>query len=126
MGWIFALSPLLIVALGAILLMVAESISQEIRSSDLAMWASVTLIGGAVLAIAVWLAGPETLEGASDFAPYLIVDRFAMFFGFVVCLGATFAALFAGGYLPEHGLDRGEFYPLLLFSALGAMMLAAA
>src|SRR6185369_17012767 len=34
--------------------------------------------------------------------------------------------LLAGGYLPEHKLDRGEFYPLLTFSTVGAMTLAAA
>ena len=34
--------------------------------------------------------------------------------------------MFAGGYLPEHGLERGEFFPLLLFSTVGAMALAAA
>src|SRR5262249_41091343 len=36
------------------------------------------------------------------------------------------ASLLAGGYLPEHGLDRGEFFPLILFSTVGAMALAAA
>jgi len=28
--------------------------------------------------------------------------------------------------LPEHNLDRGEFFPLLVFSTVGAMALAAA
>src|SRR4029079_10085418 len=32
----------------------------------------------------------------------------------------------AGGYLPEHKLDRGEFYPLLTFSTVGCMILASA
>ena len=43
-----------------------------------------------------------------------------------LCLGGALAALLAGGYLPEHKLDRGEFYSLLLFATFGAMMLAAA
>jgi hypothetical protein len=43
----------------------------------------------------------------------------------VLCLGGALAALLAGGYLPEHNLDRGEFYSLLLFATFGAMMLAA-
>ena len=43
-----------------------------------------------------------------------------------LCLGGGLAALLAGGYLPEHHLDRGEFYSLLLFATFGAMMLAAA
>jgi NADH-quinone oxidoreductase subunit N len=42
----------------------------------------------------------------------------------VIGVGACFAALIAGGYLREHRLERGEFYPLLLFTAFGAMVLA--
>src|SRR5262249_22283432 len=53
-------------------------------------------------------------------------DRFTLFFSFVICLGGALAALLAGGYLPEHRIDRGEFYPLLTFSAVGAIILAAA
>ena len=44
----------------------------------------------------------------------------------LLCLGGALAALLAGGYLPEHKLDRGEFYSLILFATFGAMMLAAA
>src|SRR3954471_17760212 len=110
MGSMFALSPLLLVALGAFLLMGAEALSPRIRSADLAIGSAITLFGGAVLSTAVWILGPDALAEGTSFAPYLLCDRFAMFFDFVVCLGATFAALFAGGYLPEHGLDRGEFY----------------
>ena len=55
-----------------------------------------------------------------------VVDRFSLFFSFVLCLGGALAALLAGGYLPEHKLDRGEFYPLLTFSTVGAMVLASA
>ncbi|MEM6954208.1 MAG: NADH-quinone oxidoreductase subunit N, partial [Myxococcota bacterium] len=59
-------------------------------------------------------------------APYLTADAMALFFDATICLGAGLCALLAGGYLREHGLERGEFYVLLLFSALGAMILARA
>jgi NADH-quinone oxidoreductase subunit N len=54
------------------------------------------------------------------------VDRFTLFFSFVLCLGGGLACLLAGGYLPEHKLERGEFFPLVMFSTVGAMALAAA
>src|SRR5688500_13027870 len=138
-----AISPLIAVAVGALLLMLAEAFGRPAtavglaeggvvvdagagRSSELALGSTVVLLAGAVFSIAVWMVGPENIEGAELLAPYLVVDRFSVFFSFLLCLGGALAAMFAGGYLPEHGLERGEFFPLLLFSTVGAMALAAA
>jgi NADH-quinone oxidoreductase subunit N len=126
MGILFATAPLLIVTLGAILLMLAEAFSKKTNPGDLALGAAVVLFAGAATSIAVWMVGPETLAGAHLLAPYLLADRFSMFMSFVICLGGGLAALLAGGYMPEHGLDRGEFYPLMMFSSVGAIMLAEA
>lgn len=134
----FGLSPLLIVALGAVLLMLSEAfgrpkvegagIAVDVgagRTDELGLGAAVALFGGAVMSIAVWLVGPDKIEGLDRVAPYLIVDRFTLFFTFVLSLGGALAALLAGGYLTEHRIDRGEFFPLLLLSTVGAMSLAA-
>jgi NADH-quinone oxidoreductase subunit N len=124
MGLLFATAPIFIVTLGALMLMLAEAFSPKSNEGDLALGAAVTLFAGAATSIAVWLVGPENIEGAQALLPFLITDRFAMFFDFIICLGGALAALLAGGYLPEHGLERGEFYPLILFSSVGAMVLA--
>jgi NADH-quinone oxidoreductase subunit N len=58
--------------------------------------------------------------------PWLVIDRFTLFFEMVLCLGGALTALLAGGYLPEHSLDRGEFYSLLIFATIGTIMVAAA
>jgi NADH-quinone oxidoreductase subunit N len=134
-GVYIGLAPLLIVTLGGILLMIAEAFSHRREegdtrhtgpSSDLAMGSAITLFAGAVAALGVWFVGPDKLEGVADVAPYLMVDRFTLFFSFVICLGGGLASLLAGGYLPEHKIDRGEFYPLIIFSTVGAMVLCAA
>ena len=125
-----ALAPLLVVGLGGMLLMLSEVFGKRRPgtgpSAELALGSFVTLMAGAVVALALWFVGPSKLTGAAAAAPYLIVDRFTLFFDFLLCLGGGLACLMAGGYLPEHKLDRGEFYPLLIFSTLGAMILAAA
>src|SRR5882757_8222754 len=126
MGFLFATSPLLVVTLGALLLMLAEAFAKKTHQGDLALGTAIVLFAGAATAIAVWMVGPETLDGATMLAPYLLVDRFSMFMGFVICFGGAMAALLAGGYMPEHGIERSEFYPLIMFSSVGAMMLAEA
>jgi NADH-quinone oxidoreductase subunit N len=131
----------LVVGVGALLLMLAEAFGKPLaadagtgvvldagagRSAELALGSAVCLFAGALVSIGLWWVGPEKLEGAADLAPYLVMDRFSLFFCFTLCLGGGLAALFAGAYLPEHGIDRSEFFPLLLFSTVGAMALAAA
>jgi NADH-quinone oxidoreductase subunit N len=138
---LFAVSPILAVAVGGLLLMLAEAFGKPMaavgpggvvstdagagRSDELALGTSVVLFAGALISVALWKVGPETIDGVAALAPYLIIDRFTIFFCFVLCLGGGLASLLAGGYLPEHNLDRGEFFPLLVFSTVGAMALAA-
>jgi len=139
---LLAVSPILAVAIGGLLLMLAEAFGKPValtgpqagmvstdagagRADELALGSAVVLFAGALISIAIWKVGPESIPGVDTLAPYLIIDRFSLFFCFVLCLGGGLAALLAGGYLPEHNLDRGEFFPLLVFSTVGAMALAA-
>ena len=135
----FALSPLIVVALGALLLMLAESFSTTRtpsrpggplrtieHASGLALGTTIVFGAGVLFSAAVWLRGPATIPGIEAVAPWLIIDRFSLFFDALLCLGGALTALIAGGYLPEHNLNRGEFYTLLLFATFGAMMLASA
>lgn len=143
MNVFFGLSPLLSLAVGGLLLMLAEAFGRpaqghglgpkgEIidagagRGSELGLIAAVVLFSGAIFSASLWLVGPENIPGVSELAPYLIVDRFSVFFGFAMCLVGGLVALLAGAYLPEHRIERGEFFPLLVFSTLGAMALSAA
>ena len=139
---LLAASPILAVAIGGLLLMLAEAFGKPVvltgaqagfvstdagagRSDELALGSAVVLFAGALISVALWKVGPENIPGSATLAPYLIIDRFTLFFCFVLCLGGGLASLLAGGYLPEHNLDRGEFFPLLVFSTVGAMALAA-
>jgi NADH-quinone oxidoreductase subunit N len=90
------------------------------------MGATLVLLAGAAFAASVWMYGVGDIDGLEKLSPWLTIDRFSLFFDVLLCVGGALAALLAGGYLPEHHMNRGEFYALLLFSTLGAMMLASA
>jgi len=129
-----ALSPFLAVGIGALLLMLAEAFSMPSRGEagrraggprGLALAATSVLFAGAACAAGLWMAGPAAGGDVSIVAPWLILDRFTLFFDMILCLGGALSTLLAGGYLAEHNLERGEFYSLILFATFGAMMLAA-
>jgi NADH-quinone oxidoreductase subunit N len=132
--------PMLTVALGAILLMLAEAMGQPRsvgagdspavdagsgRSGEMGLLAGVVLLAGAAASAAVALAGHGS-DAAGQFGPYLLADGFSWILSLVICLLAALSALQAAAYLPEHRIDRSEFFPLLLWATIGAQALVAA
>ena len=116
-----AISPLLIVGIGGLALMLVDVFEEKAELAAFA--ASVLGLAGTtalVLAIKGNTAAPPAVSA------YLATDVLAHMFSATICIGAALSALLAGGYLHEHGLDRGEFYAILVLSAFGAMVLANA
>ena len=107
--------------------MLAEAFAKPGTRGGLALGATIVFAAGVAFAVGVWLDGVEDVaerstrsrRGSSSIASRSSSTS-------LLCLGGALAALLAGGYLPEHKLERGEFYSLLLFATVGAMMLAAA
>lgn len=143
MNVFYALSPLLIVGFGGLLLMLAEAFGSPAkgegvnsegvvidagagRGAELGLIAAIVLFAGAVFTAGVWTVGPQNIPGIEEVAPHLIIDRFSVFFWFVICVTGALVALLGGAYLPEHKIDRGEFFVLAVFSTVGAMALVAA
>ena len=128
----FVLSPFIVLAVGALLLMLAEAFGTGQRDHDghrtasgLALGTTMVFAAGFAFSVGAWLYGTEDVAGKELLAPWLVVDRFSLFFDALLCLGGAISTLLAGGYLREHEMERGEFYSLLLFSTLGAMMIAS-
>jgi len=120
--WMVA-APLLCVALGGLVLMLVDAFVEE--QSELSMTSALVLGAAVAMAFALW--GQDAQAGSGSLlSAWLATDKLALFSDVVIATGAGLAALLAGGYLKEHRIERGEFYPLLVFSAFGAMVLARA
>ena len=63
---------------------------------------------------------------ASSFGLRFIADQPALAFNFLILIGTAFAMLISFDYLQRTELDHPEYYPLLLLSACGAMIMASA
>ena len=121
LGALASLAPLLWVAGAGLVMMLVDALVKE--RAHLGLMTFFILLVGCGLSLALWDDPPSeqlTLGG------YLALDRLALFIDVTVCGGGALAALLAGGYLNEHGLERGEFYLVLLFSVFGAMVLGRA
>ncbi|MBI2171981.1 MAG: NADH-quinone oxidoreductase subunit N [Chloroflexi bacterium] len=90
--------------------------------------AAVSLLGlllPAAFALALW--GDVNTGGAmAGVFDTLVVDKFALFFQFLVLAVVALVILGAADYVARFQRYKGEFYALVLFSALGMMLLAAA
>jgi NADH-quinone oxidoreductase subunit N len=127
---LLTLSPLLSLVIGGIAVMLVDAFAPKatsagVQRADLATISGTVLVATAGLAAGLWVRGTPA-DAPAWVTAYLATDRTALFFDVVIAAGAFFAVLLAGGYLREHDIERGEFYPLVLFSAFGAMVLARA
>jgi len=119
-----AISPLWVSALTGLVAMALDLLSGSGRKSFLAWVVAFGLSLSAALGLALWR-GPVSLSFPSLVAVFLL-DVHGAFFGALVALFGALAALLAVPHLPEQGIDEGETYSLLAFSAFGGQLLVVA
>jgi NADH-quinone oxidoreductase subunit N len=122
----FALTPLLILVGGGLLLMVAAALTLGKWFKGAYAIATATIAGAAgTLAIILWHkvndGGPRNLvKGA------LALDGFSIFITLLICSAVLLTSLFMDSYLRREGLDGVELYALMLMSASGGVIMAMA
>lgn len=92
--------------------------TDESKSGTFAIW---TIIG--TLATAVWVA--VTQDGAA-FGGTFVFDRLAVVFKEVILAGVILTAAASVGTVSRLRAHRGEYYGMILFSAVGMMLMVSA
>ncbi len=76
------------------------------------------VVAAAVAGIPLWG------TNGSTFNNMLVLDNFALTLNWIFLLSTAITILISLDYLPRHGIERGEYYSLLLFATGGMMLLA--
>lgn len=120
------LAPLLVIAIGGILLITVTSVVPMLKGRGFP--AGFTILTAAVSAAflrSLWTRvsedGPQSIVGGA-----LTIDHYAIFVWGVICVSVFLVAALLDGYLRRENLDGPEWYVLILMSASGGMILAAA
>ncbi len=119
-AWTVLLPELVLVG-AAILLLLIDAAFPKSRGPHLAAVTLVALIVAAVLAFDQWGADAQLALGGM-----VVSDSFGVFARWVILGAGALATLTAPGYLKPRGLERAEFYALLLLSTTGMTLLAVA
>lgn len=119
-----ALPALILAGWTCILLVIDLFISPE-RKYWTAWLAVLGLVASAV-ALAIQANAYPGTHAVSAFEGMLVVDGFALFLQAVFLLSALVGILIALNYLPRRGIERGEYYSLLLFTTAGMMFMSMA
>jgi NADH-quinone oxidoreductase subunit N len=117
---LFAILPIIIVVAWACILLIADLFVPQGRKGITAALAALGLViafGAAVARIGI----ESTL-----FNGMLIQDGFSSFFQVLFLVLGIIAISQAYDYLRRRGIERGEYYVLLLFSISGMMLMASA
>ncbi len=115
------LLPYLLLAGGGLLVMLVDAFVKSLRKEHLSMLSLLVLLGVAVANFAdVSAVSDRGLLGGM-----LVRDAFSWFFNMLLVAVGLLTVTFASGLYDRDGRYRAEFYPLVLFSTLGMMLLAA-
>jgi len=117
--------PVLIVAGWATILLLIDLFIPRERTR----WTGVLAALGVLVALAIAIARWNSVragQGMSAFGEMLVMDPFAALLNIIILVVALISILFSLDYLYKADIARGEYYPLLLFSISGMMLMAMA
>ena len=119
------LSPELALAGLALLVIILDLLVR--RKGILGIVATVGLLIPFGLSIWLWLdVNDESTKQLVGIFDTLTVDQFALFFKFLILIVVALIVMASTDYVSKLERYRGEYYGLILFSATGMMLLAAA
>ena len=113
---------------GVIMLLLMFGVFQKggLKDNDVDAFKIVSMLSMVSLILAVFLLIPITGPRITTFADMFIIDMFAVFCKGLVLVAAAFGILMSRDFMERHHIARFEFPILILFAALGMMLMISA
>jgi NADH-quinone oxidoreductase subunit N len=114
-----AIVPVLVVALGGLVVLLAESFRRRDERMQFAPLPLIPLAGAALTSVFLWD------RQATSFG-VVIADNFALFVNLVLVAVGVLTVVFSAETVERDGLPAGEYYALVLLSIVGMMLMVQA
>jgi NADH-quinone oxidoreductase subunit N len=119
-----AILPILVLWITASLVLLGDVF---LWKKDKGMNVTLSVVGLLAAGVsALYLGSTVDAGGYSGFAGSVLVDRITTWSNMALVVTGLLSVLLASSYLRSRGLERGEYYVLLLLSISGAMLMAQA
>ena len=116
----YTLLPIILLTTWSALLLIVDLFIPDEKKSTTAVLAAVGL------ALTMGLTLSQTGQSVLGFNGMVILDGFSTFVNTLLLFSGLMAIAVAYGYLKRQGIERGEYYSLILFSVVGMMLMAQA
>ncbi|MEK7446397.1 MAG: proton-conducting transporter membrane subunit, partial [candidate division NC10 bacterium] len=115
-----AIAPGMTLAATACLLLLLDLLPTRGRKDHLAVVGLAGVVLSMILSLGLWGSDERAFNGM------VRLDGFALFFNLVIGFATGLVLLLSIDYLRRQGMESGEFYILVLFSAVGMTLMAGA
>ncbi|WP_129671641.1 NADH-quinone oxidoreductase subunit N [Candidatus Chloroploca sp. Khr17] len=113
------IAPLLVVTGWAMVLLLVDVFAIPANRKKLTGYLAIAgLVVAGLVAIPLW-----DVSG-STFSNMLVLDRYSLILTWIFLIIGALSITMALDYLPRHGIEQGEFYPLIMFAVAGMIVMA--
>lgn len=116
---LFTISPLLTIIITAMVVLMVDLGLPRDRKGPLVVLSFIGIVAAAVFSFSLWSRGHTAFNGT------IVADNFALLFQVILLIVTALSILLSEQYIQQKGINFGEYYALMLFSASGAMLMAS-
>ncbi len=116
--------PMLVLAVTAGLVLVLDLVPPRERKDHLGFISALGVV--AALIVTYWMTFATGGAELRAFRGMVVLDGYALFFNIIIGYATGLVLLLSMDYMRREGVESGEFYILVLLSALGMMLMASA